>query len=544
MNLSTILCYLCFWNLLQVSFSFVARPGFPRPVSQVSRPSTPRQFQTFPLSVASKAEQVDQELTEEEDLEEESERTVIMNFVDMVQERAPGELQNELVVLREVMTALPTNVGIGGEESAQMVESLLYRLLDEWNLASAANDSEQEEKWRPSTADFKLAITAWEKSESPDTITHVLSILSDQRGLFKNGLMSIQPDRETFQKVFHIMSSSRERGLDRRAWGVFDSLPDYGLFPDPAIYESMITICAKSRQRGAARQAEELLRKAVAKYPPQQVKGQLSGIGVNAINKVITAWAKSGDEDGPQRAAALIVFMDEVDKQNGSLNLCSPNVRSFTSLIDAYAQTNEWDGVSQCEMTFNRLLDQYMDGNEDLEPSVATWTIVISAWARLSKKNYKRAADRSDRLLKRMETLYRDNRISFGPDAITYVSCMNAFVFSKESDGPPRAEAILDEMNEKYLDGDDTMKPSSRSVKSVIDAWIKKGRMERAEDLLDRYEDLLAEDDSPRTFDELQDIYRSILFGWCKCDDPERAQFYLTYMIEKGMQPDNLCFDR
>jgi hypothetical protein len=185
-----------------------------------------------------------------------------------------------------------------------------------------------------------------------------------------------------------------------------------------------------------------------------------------------------------------------------------------------------------------------MDGRETLEPTVATWTIVISAWARLAKKNYKSAADKSDRPLKRMETLHQDNRISFGPDAIAYVSCMNAFVFSKESNGPSRAEAILDEMNEKYLDGDDTMKPSSRSVKLVIDAWIKKGDMERAEDLLDRFEDFLAEDASPRMFDELKDIYRSMLFGCCKSDNPERAQFYLPYMVEKGMQPDSVCFDR
>jgi hypothetical protein len=224
-----------------------------------------------------------------------------------------------------------------------MVESLLFRLLDEWKMALAADDSEQEETWRPSTNDFKLTITAWEKAESPDTVTHALSILSDQRELFKNGLMSIQPDRETFQKVFHIMALSRERGIDKRAWGVFDSLPDYGLFPDPVIYESMISICSKSRQRGAAHQAEKLLREAVANYPPRLVNGQLSGIGVNAINAIITAWAKNGDEDAPhQWAEQRIVFMDEIDKENGSLGrLCSPNVRSFTSLIDAYAQTND-----------------------------------------------------------------------------------------------------------------------------------------------------------------------------------------------------------
>ena len=84
-------------------------------------------------------------------------------------------------------------------------------------------------------------------------------------------------------------------------------------------------------------------------------------------------------------------------------------------------------------------------GNEDLEPNLATWTIVISAWARLSKKNRYGADERAGRLLKRMEDLSEAGRISFKPDAIAYVTCMNAYAFSKNGSGAPEAEKLLGE---------------------------------------------------------------------------------------------------
>ena len=447
------------------------------------------------------------------------------------------------------MSSLPADVG--GQQGALMVESLLYRLVAEWNTAVMAENMGREEVWRPSTDDFKIALAAWDGLEREDgemAVTHILSILSDQRELFlQKNLESVRPDLETFQIIFRILAAlTRERNVDGRAWVVFQSLSDFDVEPDPQIYTSMIAIAAKSRQKDAASRAEKLLREAVERYPPKMSDGIVSGIGVDAFNVVLTSWAKSREQNGPKRAEQLLVYMDQIDQENGSLGLCSPNVSSFTSLIDAYAQQNDWESVCQCEMILNRLLEQYLDGNDDLEPNVATWTIVISAWARLSKKNNRSAADKADRLLKRMESLYQDGRVSFGPDSIAYVTCMNAFAFSQNANGPPRAEEILDEMNERYLDGDDTMKPSARSIKVVIDSWIKFGDMDRAEDLLEKYEDILqAEADAnPNVAEVLKDIYRSMLFGWSKCDDPEKAGFYLKDMVDNGMQPDSFCFDR
>ena len=51
-------------------------------------------------------------------------------------------------------------------------------------------------------------------------------------------------------------------------------------------------------------------------------------------------------------------------------------------------------------------------------------------------------------------------------------------------------------------------------------------------------------DDDPDTKEELRNIYRSMLFGWTKCDDPVTAQEILEHMIEEGMKVDSFCFDK
>jgi hypothetical protein len=68
--------------------------------------------------------------------------------------------------------------------------------------------------------------------------------------------------------------------------------------------------------------------------------------------------------------------------------------------------------------------------------------------------------------------------------------------------------------------------------------------MEVAESLIDKYEDILDElRDTERGFEDVAGIYRSMLFGWSKLD-PTAAQGYLIDMVEQGMEPDNMCFNR
>ena len=350
---------------------------------------------------------------------------VVLGFVEMVQTVAPGELgDDEAALLREVLASLPSEESsvLQGEESATMAEILLYRLLAEWNAAVDMGDADKILLWEPCLEDFKTAISAWEKiGPNKNAVTQVLSILSDQREAYQSGVSSVKPDMETFESVLTILSSANQKGVDRRARFVFDSLGDYDLEPNAAMYSSMIQILARSRGRNAANKAEDLLREAIEKFPPRLVDGVPSGIGRDSFNVVLTAWAKSEEDYGSKRAEELVGFMEWVDEENGGHKLCNPNIQSFTSVIDAYAQKRDWFGAQDCEMIFNRVLDLYLEGNEDLEPNVATWTIVISAWAKLAKKNFqstrknaKTAEDKALNLLRRMEALYEDGRISYG----------------------------------------------------------------------------------------------------------------------------------
>lgn len=481
--------------------------------------------------------------------DDDDEDILLLNFIHMTQTAPVGQLESDDInLLREIMTQLTPEEksDIEGIEIAQVVETLLGRLVSEWEKALDDKDAKKEKYCRPSSADFEVAMKAWEKSRNPDKVVHVLSLLSDQRELYLNEEQpSLKPTLSSIKTILRILASSRERGLDKRAAQVFDSLEELGLEPDADLYGLMVTIIARSRAPGAAQRAENMLRKAVELFPPGLSNGKFVGVKADAFNSVVVAYAKSGMENGAAKAEELIAFMDQVDSDNGSFGICSPNINTFTSLIDAYCQQNEWDSVGLADRMLNRLLSEYLAGNEDLEPSVATWTIVISAWGRLSKKNRRGAADRAGRLLRRMEELHREGRISSKPDAITYVTCMNAYAFSRGGEDAGEAEKLLDEMNDLYLDGDDSMKPSPRSVRVVTDAWIKSGDMDSAESFIDDYEQYLVEEDSSENItEETVDMYRSLLYGHSKIGNMKRAKFYLDHMIEKDMKPDNLCFDR
>ena len=282
----------------------------------------------------------------------------------------------------------------------------------------------------------------------------------------------------------------------------------------------------------------------IGRNPLRHSDGQVTGISRDAFNSVVIAYAKSGDDNGPQKAEEIITLMDQIDTDSGSIGLCAPTVNTFTSLIDAYAQKNEWEAANQADRMLSRLLDEYLAGNKDLEPNIATWTIVINGWSRLSRKNRHGAAERAGRLLKRMEDLYRDGKISCRPDAIAYVTCMNAYAFSKGGDGALEAEQLLDEMNEYYMDGDDSMKPSARSVRIVLDAYVKNGDMIAAEDLLDKYEEFLGSGEDEESSENLKDVYKSLLYGYTQSGDVREARNYLEVMIEKNLKPDCTSFNR
>ena len=527
----------------------------------------------------------------EEEAEEDSENEIelITRFVSECFDTPIGGLDaSDAEIAREILGNIPVDVAAFEEneetqrhdesptiKASYMVERLLNRFLDEWRHAvnllenedGGADEDlegriEREQLFQPIAGDFQKTIVAiWndeQNKDSPDVkAERIWKIISEQRELIsfftdKDPLaaQSLYPTYRSIEIIMESLSRSSERGVDRKASEIVEEwLPEYGLRPSPGIYGPYIQMVAKARHRGAGRKAESILRKAVSEYPPSQYE---SPVGVEVFNAVVTAYAKArGEADGPKRAQDLIVFMDGLGAPG-----CAPNAKTFTSLVDAYAQTNEWDSVTEAQGILNNLINQYLlqEGEgKQLEPSVATWTIVIAAWMRLSKKGRSGAAKRAGDLLRRMDSLSSNGRISAKPDAITYITVFNAYAYSKFQDEVEKAEELLEEMNEIYLDGDDTFKPSVRSIKVLLDAWIRLGAVDRAEQVLRTYEDVLEdaennEDGADRHTmgaEDWQDIYKSLLIGYTRFGNPKRATAYLNLMIENDdMEPDSMCYER
>lgn len=541
----------------------------------------------------------DEDLEEEYDEEEEeedvgNETELLMKFVEECRETPLGELDaSDAELIREILGNIPVDAAAALDEdeateinaesstmkASYTVESLLDRFVDEWRdavvLLESEDDDEDEDSeipleqrkereqiFRPVAGDFHKTIVAiWrdeQNNDAPDVkAERIWKLLSQQRELISFfadedplAAESLYPTYRSIQILLESLSKSSERGVDRKASEIVEEwLPEYGLTPSPEMYAPYIKMVAKARHRGAAPNAEVILRRAVEEYPPNSFE---SPIGVEVFNSVVTAYAKSrGSTDGPKRAQDLIVFMDGLGTPG-----CAPNAKTFTSLVDAYAQTNEWETVTEAQAILNNLLNQYLlqEGEgKHLEPSVATWTIVIAAWMRLSKKGRRGAAKRAGDLLRRMESLSSAGRISAKPDVITYVTAFNAFAHSKLQEEVEEAERLLEEMNEVYLDGDDSFKPSVRSIKTLLDAWIKVGAADRAEQVLKTYEDVLEEAENTENSDirhtmsseDWKDIYKSLLIGYTRLGNPKRATAYLNLMIENDdMEPDSMCYER
>ena len=489
------------------------------------------------------------------------------NFLETLDKTPMGALDvNELGISQEPLGTVLDELTVNGvnHNVAEAAETVLDRRIREWQTA-LCEDYPQDRVMalQPTTMDFLRVFQMWETvalrdgehlntDALPGIVDRVFRLFNLQNELVRrDGLSGAEPSIDTYETVLRILTSSRDRHVDRIVWSVFEEAPE----KTAVMYTLVISRLAKSRNNGSAKIAEQVLMEAIEKFPPTMVDGEASGMTIDSFNVVLVAWAKSGLPYGPERAEKLIYIMDETDTRNGNHGLVKPNMFSFTSLIDAYAQKGDWDGASQSERILRSLLNQHMDGEFALaEPNVASWTIVISAWSRLSKKGFRRAAQRAGKLLDMMEQLYGEGKISYRPDAIVYASCLNAYSFSKVADGPAKAERLLDMTRDYYENGDESMKPSIKSIRMVIDSWIRSNTtdsMEEAELLLERYEEFLVpsqaldESSLPATWSkDVKDIYSNILVGWAKKGFPQEAQRYLQLMMDKGMHPDSIHYDR
>lgn len=217
-----------------------------------------------------------------------------------------------------------------------------------------------------------------------------------------------------------------------------------------------------------------------------------------------------------------------------------PDVRSFTIYIDSFAQQTDYDAVQESDNILSKLVDLFLSGQLDFEPDVTCWTTVIRGWMRLAKRT-KKAAFKAEDLLERMIVLHDDGKITCEADEILYSSVLKAHVLAGFM---WEAERVLTTMEYLWKQGDEEMKPSVKVLNTVIEGWVRSPQeeaMERAEAIFYKVLRLHEEECDD---DMVSGMYRSLLFGYSKRDNPTQAEKILRVMIEKNMKVDSFCFDK
>ena len=112
------------------------------------------------------------------------------------------------------------------------------------------------------------------------------------------------------------------------------------------------------------------------------------------------------------------------------------------------------------------------------------FNIAIDAWSRSGEKG---AAARAESILNRMNYVsltHKNNLVA--PDKITYTSVIKAWVNERAEGFEVRAATLLSEMEQRYLDGHEAVKPDVMAYATVIDAFAKAHKPKSAEVVLER----------------------------------------------------------
>lgn len=259
---------------------------------------------------------------------------------------------------------------------------------------------------------------------------------------------------------------------------------------------------AKSKERGSARRAEQLLFRVEKLYQDGYYSSQPDLV---SYNTVMDAWARSGEMESAKRAEQLLQRMEE----QYSINQASikPNTRSYNTVINAFAKSSLPGSAARAKELLEQMEEMYRlrrgiastrssrskrhdDGS--VKPDTITYNCVLHALAK--SKDYENAVGDAEQLLKKMKKLHQEGDAHVCPNSRSVGSVIYALANQPTNlslSSAQRALELLQEMEEDFKAGNFHMKPSIYTYNLVISCLSKYAHhdssvVEQAEGLLQK----------------------------------------------------------
>ena len=241
--------------------------------------------------------------------------------------------------------------------------------------------------------------------------------------------------------------------------------------PDTVTFNNAIHALSKSGVEDAPQRAEALL---------QQMK-DLTIRGwdnvkpnVQTYNALISTWANSRQPGAGQRAEALLMESPE------------PNSRSFCAVMGAWSKSDDMGAPDSCMETFQHMKTLHTSGCYDnVKPDQSSYGTVISALARKG-----RASEAEEVLRELLNEYERTMNPDLAPSRIHFNALIDAWAKSREKGAAQRAEALVENMTVLAgITNNNALLPDVISFNSVLNAWAKStdpSAASRAEAILEK----------------------------------------------------------
>lgn len=209
---------------------------------------------------------------------------------------------------------------------------------------------------------------------------------------------------------------------------------------------------------------------------------------VISYSTVLSAFANTRINGAAERAESILTRM--IDQG------ISPNAISYNSVINACIKAQK---IELAERYLKEMQESYLEGNLEVRPTLQTYTLVLSGWARTKLPE---AGERGEKLLELMKTLARSGELDKPPDIVAYNVALDCWAKSRTRDSVSKAFDLLERMTH------DGIAPDVFSYNILMGATNRMGDIRHTESIFHNMQAAGVEPDTT--------TYNTLLDTWSK----------------------------
>jgi len=420
-----------------------------------------------------------------------------------------------------LLNAMVRTTGIQHAEAMAEEATKIMRTM--WEL-----DAQGKAFSKPDSYSYTAILILHQKSLSDAAPEKVDDLIREMEQLHQDGLLENAPDVVHYTIAVSTWARARTRGTVHRCSQILLHMMERhragfpNCVPNSRTYNAFIDGLSRAREE---ERAEKVLYYMLDQY--RQGNADMAPDSFS-FNSVLIAFCKSRRKGAGERAESILDrLLQYSEEENTSVE---PNERSFSIIINYYCQSKQPDAPYRAEFLLNRMVDMCrMKGACLPDISSTCFSMVLEAYAAKRLQDGGERAERLLRVMKELQKLPGSSKIRI--DANILSSVMLAIANSNDELAGQKAEYHLEAMERKFSQGDERMRPTTRSYGIALSAWTRspmEGKAQRALAVLRRMEDQIKNGNKEVSFNPFA---KSLVINACSFSNRSSREEAEAYQI-------------